>query len=65
VQELDLYGDCKVVVLEALKCPSPDLNNGEDNAAFNNGKDIVSSTASCYWDNHILPRCAISVWEVV
>ena len=34
VQELDVQGQCNVVVLEALKCPSPDLNNGEDNSAF-------------------------------
>ena len=34
VQELDVQGQCKVVVLEALKCRSPDFNNGEDNSAF-------------------------------
>ena len=41
---LDIDGQCKNVVLEALKCPSPDLNNGEDNAAF---KSLVGTLLTC------------------
>ena len=44
MQELDTQGTCKVVVLEALKCPSPELNHGEDNAAF---KSILGSLLKC------------------
>ena len=44
VQELDVQGQCKVVVLEALKCPSPDMNNGEDNAAF---KSVLGTLLTC------------------
>ena len=46
LQELDVIGQCKVVVLEALKCPSPELNHGEDNAAF---KSVFGTLLKCPW----------------
>ena len=49
VQELDVQGQCKVVVLEALKCPSPDLNNGEDNSAF---KSVLGTLPACPGRGH-------------
>ena len=33
-QQLVTDGHAKLVVMEALKCPLPSLNNGEDNAVF-------------------------------
>ena len=44
VQTLDTQGQCKLVVLEALKCPSPATNNGEDNAVF---KSLIATLLSC------------------
>lgn len=44
VQELDVQGQCEVVVLEALKSPSSDLNNGEDNSAF---KSVLGTLLTC------------------
>ena len=49
VQELDLQGQCRVVALEALKCPTPDLNNGEDNAAF---KSLLGTLLTCPGRGH-------------
>ena len=49
VQELDLQGQCTVVALEALKCPTPDLNNGEDNAAF---KSLLGTLLTCPGRGH-------------
>ena len=44
VQVLDVQGQCTVVVLGALKCPSPEMNNGEDNAAF---KSVLGTLLTC------------------
>ena len=33
-QQLVTDGHAKLVVMEALKCPMPNVNNGEDNAVF-------------------------------
>ena len=44
VQVLKTHGDCTVPVLEALKCPAPDVNNGEDNAVF---KSLIGTLLRC------------------
>ena len=49
VQELDVQGQCKVVVLEALKCPSPELNDGEDNSSF---KSVLGTLLTCPGRGH-------------
>ena len=49
VQELDVQGQCEVVVLEALKCRSPDLNNGEDNSSF---KSVLGTLLTCPGRGH-------------
>ena len=49
VQALDTQGQCKVVVLEALKCPPPAANNGEDNAVF---KSLLATLLSCTGRDH-------------
>ena len=49
VQELDVDGQRKVVALEALKSPPPDLNNGEDNAAF---KSLLGTLLTCPGRGH-------------
>lgn len=49
VQTLDTQGQCKVVVLEALKCPSPAANAGEDNAVF---KSLIGSLLRCPGQGH-------------
>ena len=49
VQTLDTQGQCKLVVLEALKCPSPATNNGEDNAVF---KSLIGTLLRCPGRGH-------------
>ena len=49
VQALDTQGQCKVVVLEALKCPSPAANAGEDNAVF---KSLIGTLLRCPGQGH-------------
>ena len=48
-QELKTDGQCTLVVLEALKCPSPAVNNGEDNAVF---KSLLGTLIKCQGPGH-------------
>jgi len=43
-QELQTIGCCRLVVMEALRCPPPSLNNGEDNAVF---KSLIGTLIKC------------------
>ena len=43
-QQLITDGVAKLVVMEALKCPAPSLNNGEDNAVF---KSLIGTLIKC------------------
>ena len=43
-QQLVTEGHSKLVVMEALKCPLPHLNNGEDNAVF---KSLIGTLIKC------------------
>ena len=44
VQALKTQGDCTLAVLEALRCPPPNTNNGEDNAVF---KSLIGTLIRC------------------
>ena len=48
-QQLVTDGLAKLVVMEALKCPSPSLNNGEDNAVF---KSLIGTLIKCPGPGH-------------
>ena len=48
-QQLVTDGVARLVVMEALKCPAPSLNNGEDNAVF---KSLVGSLIKCPGPGH-------------
>ena len=43
-QQLVTDGHAKLVVMEALKCPMPNVNNGEDNAVF---KSLIGTLLKC------------------
>lgn len=42
-------GNARLVVMEALKCPLPSLNNGEDNAVF---KSLIGTLIKCPGPGH-------------
>jgi hypothetical protein len=48
-QQLVTDGHAKLVVMEALKCPLPRLNNGEDNAVF---KSLIGTLIKCPGPGH-------------
>ena len=48
-QQLVTEGHAKLVVMEALKCPLPSLNNGEDNAVF---KSLIGTLIKCPGPGH-------------
>ncbi len=48
-QQLVTDGHAKLVVMEALKCPLPSLNNGEDNAVF---KSLLGTLLKCPGPGH-------------
>jgi hypothetical protein len=48
-QQLVTEGVSKLVVMEALRCPPPSLNNGEDNAAF---KSLIGTLIRCPGPGH-------------
>ena len=48
-QHLDTQGRPKLVVMEALKCPPPNLNSGEDNAVF---KSLIGTLIKCPGPGH-------------
>ena len=48
-QQLITEGHAKLVVMEALKCPLPSLNNGEDNAVF---KSLIGTLIKCPGPGH-------------
>ncbi|MED5469906.1 MAG: hypothetical protein VX542_06520, partial [Cyanobacteriota bacterium] len=48
-QQLVTEGHAKLVVMEALKCPLPSLNNGEDNAVF---KSLLGTLIKCPGPGH-------------
>ena len=48
-QQLVTDGHAKLVVMEALKCPLPRLNNGEDNAVF---KSLIGTLIKCPGAGH-------------
>ena len=48
-QQLLTDGHAKLVVTEALKCPLPSLNNGEDNAVF---KSLLGTLIKCPGPGH-------------
>ena len=48
-QQLITDGNAKLVVMEALKCPLPTLNNGEDNAVF---KSLIGTLIKCPGPGH-------------
>jgi hypothetical protein len=43
-QHVGTDGHAKLVVMEALRCPSPSLNDGEDNAVF---KSLIGTLIKC------------------
>ena len=54
-QQLVTEGHAKLVVMEALKCPLPSLNNGEDNAVF---KSLIGTLIKCPGPGHCAdPLC--------
>ena len=54
-QQLVIDGNAKLVVMEALKCPLPSLNNGEDNAVF---KSLIGTLQKCPGPGHCAdPLC--------
>ena len=48
-QQLVTEGHAKLVVMEALRCPLPSLNNGEDNAVF---KSLFGTLIKCPGPGH-------------
>ena len=48
-QQLVTDGVSKLVVMEALKCPLPSVNNGEDNAVF---KSLIGTLIKCPGPGH-------------
>ena len=48
-QHLVTEGHAKLVVMEALRCPLPNLNNGEDNAVF---KSLIGTLIKCPGPGH-------------
>ena len=48
-QQLITEGHAKLVVMEALRCPLPGLNNGEDNAVF---KSLIGTLIKCPGPGH-------------
>ena len=48
-QEMKTDGRCTLVVMEALRCPQPSLNNGEDNAVF---KSLIGPLIKCPGPGH-------------
>ena len=48
-QQLVTDGHSKLVVMEALKCPLPSVNNGEDNAVF---KSLIGTLLKCPGPGH-------------
>ena len=48
-QQLVTDGHAKLVVMEALKCPMPNVNNGEDNAVF---KSLIGTLLKCSGQGH-------------
>ena len=62
-QQLVTDGHAKLVVMEALKCPLPSLNNGEDNAVF---KSLMGTLIKCPGPGHCAdPRfCKAGFFQV-
>ena len=48
-QQLVTDGRKRLVVMEALKCPLPSVNNGEDNAVF---KSLIGTLLKCPGPGH-------------
>ena len=48
-QEVVTEGRSKLVVMEALRCPLPNVNNGEDNALF---KSLIGTLLKCPGPGH-------------
>ena len=48
-QQMVTDGNARLVVMEALKCPLPSLNNGEDNAVF---KSLIGTLIKCPGPGH-------------
>jgi len=48
-QQVATDGHAKLVVMEALKCPLPNANNGEDNAVF---KSLIGTLIKCPGPGH-------------
>ena len=48
-QQMITEGHAKLVVMEALRCPLPVLNNGEDNAVF---KSLIGTLIKCPGPGH-------------
>ena len=48
-QQLVTDGQCRLVVMEALKCPLPSVNNGEDNAVI---KSLIGTLIKCPGPGH-------------
>ena len=48
-QHLVTEGHAKLVVMEALRCPLPNVNNGEDNAVF---KSLIGTLIKCPGPGH-------------
>ena len=54
-QQLVTDGHAKLIVMEALRCPLPSLNNGEDNAVF---KSLIGTLIKCPGPGHCAdPLC--------
>ena len=48
-QQVVTEGHSKLVVMEALRCPLPNVNNGEDNALF---KSLIGTLLKCPGPGH-------------
>jgi len=62
-QQLVTEGHAKLVVMEALKCPLPNLNKGEDNAVF---KSLIGTLIKCPGRGHCADPlfCKVGFFQV-
>ena len=62
-QEVVTEGRSKLVVMEALRCALPNVNNGEDNAGF---KSLIGTLIKCPGPGHCADPlfCKARVFQV-